>query len=148
VKIGLLAKPPRSDGDHGDALFIFGIGFGPAWWWEIRSARVRPQQLSRALSSIYGFWPKVRARTAGAPAHSGGCVPTSSAGQQPIAVRPAAVAVIRRFLMVPSEMRLEFGWRILRSHEVIVSGGKVNWLIDGFCGESLPAIDLAHVDLP
>jgi hypothetical protein len=50
--------------------------------------------------------------------------------------------------VVPSEMRLEFGWRILRSHEVIVSGGKVNWLIDGFCGESLPAIDLAHVDLP
>src|SRR6266566_1911098 len=39
-------------------------------------------------------------------------------------------------------------WRILRSHEGIVSGGKVNWLIDGFCGERLPTIDLAHVDLP
>ena len=36
----------------------------------------------------------------------------------------------------------------LRSHEGIVSGGKVNWLIDGFCGERLPTIDLAHVDLP
>src|SRR5258708_20236250 len=29
----------------------------------------------------------------------------------------------------------------------MVSGGKVNWLIDGFCGKGLPAIDLAHVDL-
>src|SRR5437868_15117897 len=28
-----------------------------------------------------------------------------------------------------------------------VSGGEVNWLIDGGCGERLPAIDLAHVDL-
>ena len=34
------------------------------------------------------------------------------------------------------------------SHEGIVSGGDVNWLINGFCGERLPAIDLAHVDLP
>jgi hypothetical protein len=32
-------------------------------------------------------------------------------------------------------------------HEGIVSGGEVNWLIDGLCGERLPAIDLAHVDL-
>jgi hypothetical protein len=39
-------------------------------------------------------------------------------------------------------------WRILRSHEGIVSGGKVNWLINGFCGKGLPTIDLAHVDLP
>jgi len=31
VKIGLLAKPPGSDGDHGGGPFIFGIGFGPAW---------------------------------------------------------------------------------------------------------------------
>jgi hypothetical protein len=38
-------------------------------------------------------------------------------------------------------------WRNLQRHEVIVSGGEVNWLIDGRCGERLPAIDLAHVDL-
>jgi hypothetical protein len=38
-------------------------------------------------------------------------------------------------------------WRILREHESIVSGNKVNRLIDGFCGEGLPTIDLAHVDL-
>jgi len=38
-------------------------------------------------------------------------------------------------------------WRNLQRHKVIVSGGKVNWLIDGRCGERLPAIDLAHVDL-
>ena len=38
-------------------------------------------------------------------------------------------------------------WRILQQHEGIVSGGKVNRLIDGFCGERLPAIHLAHVDL-
>src|SRR5712671_3887645 len=38
-------------------------------------------------------------------------------------------------------------WRILREHEVIVSGGKVNWLIDGCCGEGLPTIDLTHADL-
>src|SRR5215211_4362546 len=47
--------------------------------------------------------------------------------------------------------RPECGWnsarRILREHEVIVSGGEVNWLIDGFCGEGLPTIDLAHADL-
>jgi hypothetical protein len=75
----------------------------------------------------------------------------------PIAFNPSSSLMASTFLSleeagnperVPSEMRLEFGWRILRSHEVIVSGGKVNWLIDGFCGESLPAIDLAHVDLP
>ncbi|CEJ88061.1 hypothetical protein HYPGJ_31565 [Hyphomicrobium sp. GJ21] len=45
----------------------------------------------------------------------------------------------------PSRCRPECGWnsawRILREHEVIVSGGKVNWLIDGFCGEGLPTID-------
>src|SRR5260370_21336426 len=53
---------------------------------------------------------------------------------------------------IPGRCRPESGWnlewRILRSHEGIVSGGKVNWLIDGFCGERLPTIDLAHVDLP
>src|SRR5258705_846673 len=39
------------------------------------------------------------------------------------------------------------GWRILREHEGIVSGDEVNRLIDGFCGEGLPTINLAHVDL-
>jgi hypothetical protein len=38
-------------------------------------------------------------------------------------------------------------WRILREHESIVSGNKVNRLIDWFCGDGLPTIDLAHVDL-
>jgi len=38
-------------------------------------------------------------------------------------------------------------WRVLRQHEGIVSGGKVNRLIDGLCGERLPTIHLAHVDL-
>ena len=32
--------------------------------------------------------------------HSVGCVPTYSAGRQSIAVRPAAVTVIRRFLIL------------------------------------------------
>jgi hypothetical protein len=50
-------------------------------------------------------------------------------------------------LSVPSEIRLELAWRILRADEGIVSGGKVNWLIDGLCGEGLPTIDLTHVDL-
>ena len=36
----------------------------------------------------------------------------------------------------------------INKHEGTVSGGKVNWLINGLCGERLPAIDLAHVDLP
>jgi hypothetical protein len=49
--------------------------------------------------------------------------------------------------MVPSGKWLELVWRILREHEGIVSGCKVNRLIDGFCGERLPAIDLSHVDL-
>src|SRR5258708_30168349 len=52
----------------------------------------------------------------------------------------------RRWCRPESGWNLE--WRILRSHEGIVSSGKVNWLIDGFCGERLPTIDLAHVDLP
>ena len=38
-------------------------------------------------------------------------------------------------------------WRDLRQHEGIVSGCEVNRLINGLCGECLPAIDLAHVDL-
>jgi hypothetical protein len=52
------------------------------------------------------------------------------------------------FCLVPSGKWLELVWRILRSHEGIVSGGKVNWLINGLCGKRLPTIDLAHVDLP
>jgi hypothetical protein len=46
--------------------------------------------------------------------------------------------------------RQECGWNCvtyLRLVEVISSGGEVNWLIDRLSGESLPAIDLAHVDL-
>ena len=45
-------------------------------------------------------------------------------------------------------MWLEFG--VARSpvtHEGIVSGGEVNRLIDGLCGERPPAIDLTHVVL-
>jgi hypothetical protein len=38
-------------------------------------------------------------------------------------------------------------WRDLRQHEDIVLCCKVYWLIDELCGERLPAINLAHVDL-
>ena len=38
-------------------------------------------------------------------------------------------------------------WRNLQRHEVIGSGGEVNWVIDSRCGKRLPAVDLAHVDL-
>ena len=38
-------------------------------------------------------------------------------------------------------------WRNLQRHEVIGSGGEVNWVIDSRCGKGLPAVDLAHVDL-
>ena len=48
--------------------------------------------------------------------------------------------------------RRESGWNsddaISDAHEVIVSSGEVNRLIDGLCGERLPSVDLAHVDLP
>jgi hypothetical protein len=33
-------------------------------------------------------------------------------------------------------------WRNLHRHEVIVSGGEVNWLMDGRSGKRLLAIDL------
>ena len=33
------------------------------------------------------------------------------------------------------------------SYEIIVSGGEVNRLSDGRCGERLPAVNLSHVDL-
>jgi hypothetical protein len=32
-------------------------------------------------------------------------------------------------------------------HEVIVSGGKVDWLISWLCGEGLPTVHLAHADV-
>ena len=38
-------------------------------------------------------------------------------------------------------------WRNLQGHDVIGSGGEVNWLIEGRCGKRLPSVDLAHVDL-
>jgi hypothetical protein len=37
--------------------------------------------------------------------------------------------------------------RNLQRHEIIVSGGEVNWLTDGGRGERLQAIDLANIDL-
>jgi hypothetical protein len=40
-----------------------------------------------------------------------------------------------------------FARRSVRKTDGIGSGYEVNWLIDGRCGEGLPAIDLAHVDL-
>jgi hypothetical protein len=49
--------------------------------------------------------------------------------------------------MVPPAMWLEFGAARSPSHEGIVSGCEVNWLIDGLCCERLPAIDFAHIDL-
>ena len=48
---------------------------------------------------------------------------------------------------MPSAIWLEFDVGALQRHEVIVSGCKVNRLIDGLCGKRLPTIDLAHVDL-
>ena len=54
-------------------------------------------------------------------------------------------------LAVERRCRQRCGWNLvrrdLRSPEGIVSGCEVNWLIDGLCGERLPAIDFAHVDL-
>jgi hypothetical protein len=38
-------------------------------------------------------------------------------------------------------------WRNLQRPDGIELGGEVNWLIDDPCGERLPTIDLAHVDL-
>jgi hypothetical protein len=38
-------------------------------------------------------------------------------------------------------------WRDLRQHEGIGSGCEVNRVVNGFCGERLPSIDFAHVDL-
>jgi hypothetical protein len=79
--------------------------------------------------------------------------PHMKAAIEPVISAPvAAVPAIRREVgSEESWCRPESGWnsvwRILRSHEGIVSGGEVNWLINGFCGERLPAIDLAHVDL-
>ena len=48
---------------------------------------------------------------------------------------------------VPSGKWLELARRNLRDIEGIRSSSEVNWLIDWFGGERLPAIDLAHVDL-
>jgi hypothetical protein len=36
---------------------------------------------------------------------------------------------------------------VLRATDGIGSSCEVNWLTDGFCGQTLPTIDLAHVDL-
>ena len=58
-----------------------------------------------------------------------------------IAINGAGAARCRRALCWNSM------WRNLQRHEAIGLGGEVNWLIDGPCGERLPAIDLAHVDL-
>src|ERR1700720_1091723 len=44
-------------------------------------------------------------------------------------------------------MWLNFAWRSLRVTDGIGSSCEVNWLIDGLCGQTLPTIDLAHVDL-
>ena len=51
-------------------------------------------------------------------------------------------------LAVPAVMWLEFrARRSLRATDGIGSSCEINRLIDGRCGEALPAIDLAHVDL-
>ncbi len=39
-------------------------------------------------------------------------------------------------------------WRVFGRDEAIRSCGEVNDLIDGFLGEALPSVDLAHGDLP
>lgn len=48
---------------------------------------------------------------------------------------------------MPSRIVLEMVCRDLRHFEVSESGGEVNRLIDGFCGEGLPTTNLAHIDL-
>ena len=48
---------------------------------------------------------------------------------------------------LPSRIVLEMVCRDLRHFEVSESGGEVNRLIEGFCGEGLPPINLAHIDL-
>jgi hypothetical protein len=48
---------------------------------------------------------------------------------------------------VPSRIVLEMVCRDLRHFEVSESGGEVNRLIDGFCGEGLPTTNLANIDL-
>jgi hypothetical protein len=48
---------------------------------------------------------------------------------------------------VPSGFVLEFDLAQSPGHDVIGSGGEVNWLVDGRCSKRLPAVDLAHVDL-
>jgi hypothetical protein len=51
------------------------------------------------------------------------------------------------FRRVPSGTRLEFGMVYPGWHEVIVSGGKVNRLINGLCGEGLPTVHFSPANL-
>ena len=41
----------------------------------------------------------------------------------------------------------KYYWHNLRQTNYSILRGEVKWLIDGFCGKGLPAIDLSHVDL-
>src|ERR1700752_4816347 len=59
---------------------------------------------------------------------------------------------LRRPCFQPSSRcRPECGWnyyrRNLRETNYSILYGEFNWLIDGLCGEGLPAIDLSHDDL-
>jgi len=40
-----------------------------------------------------------------------------------------------------------YNWHNLRETNYSILCGEFKWLIDGLCGKTLPAIDLAHVDL-
>src|SRR5579864_9641158 len=40
-----------------------------------------------------------------------------------------------------------YNWHNLRETNYSILCGEFKWLIDGRCGKTLPAIDLAHVDL-
>jgi hypothetical protein len=88
----------------------------------------------------------IRAPLTPGAAISSTTIPTTVRGQKSRGVFPC-------WLLAPSRSRCrpECGWnlvwRILREHESIVSGNKVDRLIYWFCGEGLPTIDLAHVDL-
>ena len=55
----------------------------------------------------------------------------------------AVLIVYFRTDWVPSRIVLEMVCRDLRHFEVSESGGEVNRLIDGFCGEGLPTTNLA-----
>ena len=64
----------------------------------------------------------------------------------------AAFSVLASFCMTTIGCRRELGWNFfvasLRWADDIYSGGQINRLSNELAGEGLPAVDLAHADLP